>query len=700
MIFRNGSCRFMLYMTLVFGPPGWTQSDDNEPMSPGAAQEIERLAGELRALTRGYLKSNAPAAEPDGSFPEWLLPHDGFPDHIQEMKGELRCLEYELLDDELDLELVASWRNREAGLFDDGEDDVAGGRGYLGVEWSVLEDGFFGRAGQKRGLLRKTQLEAEWARLRSKKALYPYLYNEYLYLFNQDHIERLEQLLAYLGKVMHVAHDLYYFQLVSWEDVIEMSRKRRKYKVLLDAYRRYNEAHEVQPRPYALDGKAEQLPLLELDMTGLAGAFRDSNFFAAILALEKGRIEDQRPWLDEARLRLFLRQEFASDSDGNDALVLGFNARAPIRFTRDKRKKLARARLALEELELQQDQRQLWNEALKEYYEYRYKMADWFTLGSRLGRLEERLRKTRFTVEDRGRNFPIMALFQQALEHHELAFERADTKRRIYLSLLKLYVWTAPVDIRAFLKPAEDPFSLSRYPGSRSVYLWSDGIAENADAFLLGYFQKNEIREVYISTGKSVPRDRLIGLLDLLAEHNIRTWLLVSNNQLLFQQDPVLPEKELLDRAYGVHLDVEPQMLSDWPQRKQEYLDDYVRLLGLASEKLWARDKFLGVSIPAHFPYHILCSIFTYTDEVNVMAYGGLNKGQLARKLADELEGGPERLTLALNCKDFKNRLELEHYLATVAKLFNINRFATQDLKDLILLDKKSLDLDEEPVRP
>ncbi len=234
-------------MLLGFLPP-FQSGEEPKSLAPHANEEIFRLVRQLRERTNTYVASSERISSTLPRPPERILPHGGLPSGIADQQALVRRLEMELLDRETDLDAVAFWRDRQQDLLGDSDGAGTDARGYLGIEWSVLRDGWYSRKRERRDLELDSELVAEWSKLRTKIALYPILYNEYLYLFNRMHITSLERLLSYLDSLIHLAHDLYYFQLTSWEDLIEMGRKRRKHQVLLDTYRHYNEAHESLPQ--------------------------------------------------------------------------------------------------------------------------------------------------------------------------------------------------------------------------------------------------------------------------------------------------------------------------------------------------------------------------------------------------------------------------------------------------------------------
>lgn len=670
----------------AFGPVG-AQDEDR--------QDLRALLARLQSLTDAITE---PRQSPHFYKLHQIFPHDNFPMDVHEQTSFIRELEREMIDLDPGLSATAYWRTGErARDRDEGEDeepddlppDPTGTfqtQAYLGLEWRVFRDGWYaGRLAKKR-LAMEQQAADLRSRLERKQFFYPHLFNETIYAFTLYNVRELEALITYIDDVMSLTKDLYYLKVTDWEDILSLGQRRAKYVALRETYLAYLTAYQCTYRPIELNIDVRDLPILDLDLAGLHQAYLNDQTHAGLMDLKRASLDQPHDWLADVNLRLFAREEWR-EIDRGGSFSFGFSAGVPLRLTAKKRARRAEALTDLEALKLEKDKDNAWRELLTVYTEYRYKMADYQGFSQREALILERLRKTRLRQKRRSEDFQITDLLSQALDYRELQFERMELKRLLYLHLLEIYRWSGNIDPVPFLQPVGVD-KVQRYTGKRGVYIWSESLIKHEIPFIIAYLQKNELDAVYLSWTQKVPREKIMAMTNALKENGLQVHLLISDNDLLFK--PFQTDSLPWDHIDGVHLDIEPQMLENWRDRIEDLQDRHLAVTKTFSKAAKSRGKTVAVAVPTFYPDTWLQELEPLVDELSVMAYGITNRDKMAEKTEALRRIAGRKLRLALSCKDWESRFELEHFIVRVQSLFKGQRIALHDLEDLMNLDMEA----------
>lgn len=227
---------------------------------------------------------------------------------------------------------------------------------------------------------------------------------------------------------------------------------------------------------------------------------------------------------------------------------------------------------------------------------------------------------------------------------------------------------------------------------TRAIYIWSSTQTTYGADFIKNYLIENNITTaIASSTNKEVFKQ----LLETLPEEGIRIELLIGNNSLLTNTDPVAYLDGLLEdidttKLSAVHLDIEPHATSSFPDyhsRESYYQNLYIKLLKTTKSYLDERGIQLSVSIPVFYPKTMVKKIYKQADSVYIMAYQITSMNYLEKKLKEEFAQGKDKTIVAFRANDFENRTDFEDYITRAATKLRTNSFALHDFGRFVTLD-------------
>jgi hypothetical protein len=276
--------------------------------------------------------------------------------------------------------------------------------------------------------------------------------------------------------------------------------------------------------------------------------------------------------------------------------------------------------------------------------------------------------------------------------------EMLDLQQEMYLQLLDIITKTPGTDPLSILMPYETKeMAVPELIKQKAIYIWSDAQLKYDAAYIDEYLCLNKISTAIISVRKDGKNKiQAIELIDKLKVSKINSELLIGNNDLLTDKDPLQTIAVIVSgidatKISAIHLDVEPHTLNDWASNKEKYLGLYVDLIAKVKAYCTEKGWKLNVSIPVFYPEETLKNIYAFADNVYLMAYEHNNAEFIVKKVKEEFALGADKTIIALRAADFKNRNEFEKLLNEVSTTLNTPRFALHDLESFIKLDEISV---------
>ncbi|MBI5142430.1 MAG: hypothetical protein HZA20_09630 [Nitrospirae bacterium] len=601
------------------------------------------------------------------------------------------------IEKDFGLKLTGSYAtNLKNGVIDEARDTLDSSS-YLGLEWELLKDGYFGGGTEKERLRGEIRLAEVLARRAAVDESFGRSYYRAIYLFNLAKMRMLQERLDELGRYIEITRKLGHYRLFQWEDVIRLEQEKASVQTMLRNYLNFNRTFAPTPE-MELPDAAKDLPVLDIDIGALLGDAEKDPFYGDVIDAEKQRLKRPDNYLlAETNLRVFARYNMDNLFAGGmrDSVAAGVSIRVPIPASGRDYSKIGDIEERLAELNAEKRREADLNRLRDAYYEYQYKMSDYLKLAHKKRLIGERIRR-----EDvrRGYDDPLYSplnMMQYLDEQFAVEFESVEVKQMLYLKLLEIQRISGGEAVFDHVAVVKNPGEPERYRGERSIYVWSAAVNGIDTGFLAMYLAHQEMRGVMLSIGEKTDTGRLSALLAKARESGMKTDALAGSNELV---RPANHAKlaQIAEQAHslgfdGVHLDVEPHTLPEWREKKDELLAAFIAMLKAAREATSAAKLELGVSIPVFFPEETLRQIASLADRIYVMAYEITDIEKLKRKVREEIDAFGPKTVIAIRTKDFANRLEMEEFIGKVIDATGVSRVAVHDMQGLIELDEKSM---------
>ncbi|NTU41515.1 MAG: hypothetical protein HGA78_00365 [Nitrospirales bacterium] len=553
---------------------------------------------------------------------------------------------------------------------------------YIGLSWHLLGNGLYENRLKARDCEISGRIVKELGMRREIQNNYYCIYADTISLFNTSKLYLLKKEIGFLERLQSVVYDLYLLHSLSREEVIKIDKWIDIARLNVEKYEGYTKAHALlENRTY---DEYLYFPPLNVNITLLTEYMKNQDL---LLDLHRERVELKNDKAKEVRLSLFLRNEFRTERtmDGLSAgYAAGLSFSMPISNIYEERDEITRAEIQEVEAKLRKEKEDRSLNALNYYYEFRYKQEDFAELLDNREIIEARLDAELLKLKYYPESFDAMRFMQSIRDLFDTDFEIIDTQEKAYLRVVKLLEQgeVPPGDAKMFVgATTEDRVSRKVLRGGeRSLYIWSDAFNGTDNAYLFDVLRTRSVKSLFLSYSQKTDRKKLTEFFSL-AGKKLQVHLMFSST------DWISPEKrqEIMKRlkeaeAYpvsGIHLDVEPQTLKDWHEKKELYLEQYIAMLRFIKENC---RKPLSVSVPVSYPREILDEISRIADRTYIMAYGEKNLEKLGRI------SNVDKMCVALRAEDFSAELELERRIERLRKEPGVGCFAIHSFSDYLKL--------------
>lgn len=378
-----------------------------------------------------------------------------------------------------------------------------GSRWRAGVEWDVLNDGWWDRKRKTKALENEQELFRLNQDLQKRIRNYPFVYNKIIYAFNHRKIDLLQQRIPFLESLLDVLTDLYYIHDVKYTEVLDVKKKLEESKAMLSTYQSFNQAFKKRVAQDTLNLEATVLPVIDINLDQLLNDTIHEKLVDQIVEAKKENIMLREENTTLPNLKVFGNYNMRTLNFGYDRSYGTFGAQ--LNLPLDFKKKEQRMIRYLEGEKVQQDADFIvYNNArelLNLYQEYNYKMKQYIEFLHSKARLEELLRVERVLLDyDKRGHSPLLALnyidMIQAVET-----ELVDIQQMMYLKLAQIAAKSHHADFMSCLSARNFDEVGKKLEGVRYVILQPQDL-ENF-IFTTSYLQKNEFKTVVLSENVS-----------------------------------------------------------------------------------------------------------------------------------------------------------------------------------------------------
>jgi hypothetical protein len=575
----------------------------------------------------------------------------------------------------LELESGAQTRINTPG--DDGES------AWVGIAWEILHSGWLDSRRKVRQLEARQHLEGFETRradLQAEEICREMAIKAY---FGGRKRALLSQRELLLEPYTVSARRAYFQGRLLYDDLLKINHelaRTRQAKTDLDILDRHLPAVEGLPQPPGW---------LALDLEALLQAIETDPHYKTAAGWEKSLLEEKRTILNDARLKLYARTGIERRPDETDGggITLGLRFDLPLRWPQKDATGLT-----------SKAAEQRWRLTHQETFWQTTRRAENITESLKDGRAQvyreqiavERLRRDLLRTRIAPQEDDALTLARSLDQWLEIRFEILATQELFYLRLANLLTRTGLDDAAAYVRPIQlADEALRARTGLRSLYQWSADFNTRPNQAILAFCRAKGVSQLMISAGGQTDRAKLIDLTHRAKVQGVNITWMGSATEWLFprrRNDLLAFAADAFESSGHLHLDVEPQVLPDYRQRRAHYWDQYTRMLSAVAAVKPPGGR-LTVALPLGLSQSRVAAIAARVDGITVMGYGVKRPQRLVARLAPYLSVVPLiDLTLALRPVDFDSEADLETYIDTLAAESGLTAFALHTLADYFQL--------------
>ncbi len=552
---------------------------------------------------------------------------------------------------------------------------------YAGLTWKMLDDGLF----ENKNRAETAKYNLALSRLRYKALQLNRMtgcrHDSVIYYFNNLKLNILNIKFQLLSAQYDLLKKLYFLGVIHLDETVRVEERLRSVENMIDNFRLYINAfdHKDTARGFI------EPPFIDIHIEKLLQEIKEDDTYEKIADMEKKIIEGRNIEWDKRRFNIFVRQGLDIDENnrGTGNTTFGLNLSIPL-F--EDTKSLIDIEKREKDLIGKLGRLDIMEHTKRSYYEYRYKVGDAIKLHYKQLYVTEKLRREFIYNRINMGNLPI--IINKINDLTDIDFEIIDLKEKLYIGALKILSDSGRGYNSDFIKSVDFVEDQRRLRvGERAIYIWSHSFNLYDNNFIFDLLTAKSIDRALLSASKKINSKKLLGFLDRAKELEISVELVGSSTEWIFPEN-FHKVKERVQRLYSinpvVHLDIEPQILSDYSEKRDIYIRYYLEMLhGISLLK--EPDQTLSVSVPLHFRDY-LNEICEFSDIVYVMAYGIRDWKKMKSKMAPFLESCRDQIVLSLRYTDFDRELDMETFIEKIKKETAINRFAFHDVKRLITM--------------
>jgi hypothetical protein len=586
-----------------------------------------------------------------------------------------------------------------------------------GLRWDLLSGGYVENRIQAKALdyrIQQIQLEQE-KRAYEKSARVAY--QQILYAFNKAKIRANEAFLSVLNEQIRLLKKQGNLGYDVREALRDATRRALRVQLQLEDYHAFEVTLDVVPSHIEEMLLKQALPLLEIDMDSYKQQRDSFSLIEPLSDLEAARNQSLNSIWRQLSFDLNTQYNYYDrvDDTGNNPFIndreffsLTATLRAPLNLIwGNQQKELAKVSAQRFRQQMEQMESSDNNEIIGQFREFENRKRRILELQAELEVNDLRIKDQLNQLNISSRFAQPVVLFDLMNDRYLLLAERIFALEESYLTFFQIWIQSPQLKPSDFakIKPTEDVLlnndltSTNQTASLHGFYLWSESMDRFTIDQVIYQFKSASAQRLALSAGNSMDNDRLnklINWVEKCAENGIKTDLLVSNNNLV-NENSNQSISDYINRALalgsdGLHLDIEPHTLDDYPENKANYLYKYAQLVALAAKLTKEVDLELSISIPTHYDT-ILSTLNLEVDRIYVMNYTGADLQKFKSKVQDELELLTDvELIWSLRTKDFTNKQELTAFINILKDEMLVQDVMIQDFSDFLQWENKELE--------
>lgn len=374
-----------------------------------------------------------------------------------------------------------------------------GSRWRAGLEWDVLEDGWFDRNRKVENIKLEKELFQIEQKMRERTNNYPFIYNKIIYTFNQQKIKLLQNRIPFLEEWLNILTDLYYIHDVKYTEVLDVKKELDQSRTLLKTYQNFNIAYNRVVDHDTLFLDPNTLPIIEIDINKILSDTVYDQIMDRMVEINQNKIMLRDEDNNLPRLKLFGNFNMSTNSFAfaRSYGSVGAQFNMPLDFNKKEKRMMRFLEQEMIQEKADVDLFNLNKELVNNYTEYNYNLKQYIEALHKVAKMEELLRieKVLLTYDRRG-HAPLEALKYQDLILL-IGLELADIQQMMYLKLAKMSTRSHHADFMSCLEVKSFEEVGQKLEGIRFALLSQEDFKQNF-IFLANYLEKNEFKTVVL----------------------------------------------------------------------------------------------------------------------------------------------------------------------------------------------------------
>lgn len=614
-------------------------------------------------------------------------------------------LEQTIYKKDLGLSLGGGYQENLGTPFVSSDDAVVFRRKFMiGVDWDILKGGLI----ENRTKIKSLQndllfIELSQKQNQSNNNSTLAFYAKVIDSFNKAKLKVIEQRLAMINKQHNIAKTLWELKQLSGDAYIKSMQHKTDILLQGKLYSNYNSDFDQIKNKEEINVKPI---LVDLDFARVLKFVDSSEVIKDPAATNSNYQANLNSYYQQMSLKAYTRYNyydvFNNTSVNRNFLSFGLNFSAPLHNTSKERNEIDQINYQLRTMQNDMTANVVNGKntsyyLLNLFYEYRYKLKQYFNLLEKRKVFEELIRTEVVKQKLYDLEFNPNTAIYLLDDYWSNTIELLDLHQQMYGIILNIHEKVPGLKLSEYIKPIDpNEFVYEFEPkNSRYIYIWSKSFTNHNVEFISDYVRLNNFSDLVISYKND--KTYLTKINDLIKDNPaLNAHLMVGQNKLIVNGMQgfldSLKTNVNLSSFKGLHLDIEPHAMEDFQQNKEQYFASYMKLLDEFKAFCNEQKMQLSVSIPLNYPENVLNKLFTVSDKVFLMAYENVKDDFIERKIEEELKMDASKLVIALRTKDFLNRDEMEKKFEKL----QIKDRAYHDLETLYELDKVSIRLKDE----
>ena len=566
-----------------------------------------------------------------------------------------------------------------------------------GLDWNLLKDGLLDSRLKAREYGFKEQLTNLQTKNEGLSNEYEYMSNHIFNVFEAAKRRELLSWQSFSSDYLDISKRMFYKKLMLWDDILQLIAQQTIIDNMVEQLANSQDS-TIDSREVLM---VDSLPVFKINHEQLLAHYIQKKEVDDSLSLiiQDDYLKSKYRAVKDLSLRPYVRYNYYNyqgvnrvASGNRDFMSAGVQFSMPLPMRIKENKSLRELRMKELDMKNANSGMSEINELKNILNEYELTYHRYIEACFEIQIIKEKIRREQVKLKLNDGDYSPIFIVKQVNEFYNKKQVLTNTKKELYLQLLKIKYSMPNVDLSEFaqqinLEKEVDKNKLYEF----STYLWSSTFADLSNESIVNELKNNKCKKLLLSINQdNVLKMKAFELNKLLAKENIELHMMIANNNYIYA-DQAANLKESIDYVLeipgikGIHLDIEPHTIPELKDDRAKYQDLYVAMLKRVKQQINNRGLKLSISIPVFYEKEKLKKMYALVDKVYIMAYENPSVDYITRKTEEERAIDKSKTIIALRTKDFKNKEGMTQFIQQLTLSLGIDELAIYDFKTWIL---------------